>query len=105
MKDAIIFQRQTNLLSVLLDVQNKHGYLPEDELEEIAMKYNVHLTQIYALATFYSAFTLNPKGKHTIKVCLGTACHVNGGQNILKRLKQTLEIDPGETTDDNLFTL
>lgn len=98
-------QKQHNLISVLLDIQEKFNYLPEQELEKTAQEFNIPITQIYSLATFYGAFSLEPKGKHIIRVCMGTACHVRDGQRILDRLKQILEIDSGETTSDNLFTL
>lgn len=98
-------QKQHNLISVLLDIQGKFNYLPEQELEKIAQELNIPIAQIYSLATFYGAFSLEPKGKHIIRVCMGTACHVRGGQRILDRLKQMLEIDSEETTSDNLFTL
>lgn len=98
-------KKQHNLVSVLLDIQEKFNYLPGQELEKIAQRLNVPITQIYSLATFYGAFSLKPKGKHIIRVCLGTACHIRGGQRILDRLKQILSIDSGETTADNFFTL
>lgn len=105
MENIISMQKQHNLVSVLLDIQEKFNYLPEQELEKIAQELNIPITQIYSLATFYGAFSLKSKGKHIIRVCLGTACHIRGGQRILDRLKQILSIDSGETTADNFFTL
>lgn len=97
--------KQTNLISALLDIQEEFNYLPEQELDTIAQKFDVPIAQVYSLATFYSAFSLEPKGKHIIRVCMGTACHVRGAQSIADRLKEMLKIDAGETTPDNLFTL
>jgi len=98
-------KNENNVLSKLLDIQNKFGYLPEEELERIAKESKAPMTQIYSLATFYNAFSLKPKGENVIKICMGTACHVRGGPRILDRVKQILGIETGETTKDSAFTL
>jgi len=93
------------IISVLEKIQEVYGYLPQDELREVSEKTKVHLAQLFSMATFYSAFSLKPRGKHTIHVCLGTACHVRGGSRILKGLSQMLGIKVGDTTEDKNFTL
>lgn len=98
-------EKQQGLISLLLDLQKKFNYLPEHELERIASEQNVPLTRLYSLATFYGAFSLKPKGKYVIKVCMGTACHVRGAGKLVDRLQQLLMVEPGKTTPDNNFTL
>lgn len=93
------------VISVLEDIQEREGYLPRDILEQVSEKMNVPLSQLFSMATFYSAFSLKPRGKHTLYVCLGTACHVRGGARIIKGLSKQLGIKPGDTTEDNNFTL
>ena len=94
-----------NLIGILHEIQNEFRYLPEDELRHLSEKTAVPITQIYSIANFYHRFSLTPKGEHEICVCLGTACHVKGGQNLLKQAKRDLQIDEGETTADMQFTL
>ena len=93
------------LIGILQDIQRSKNYLPQDDLRYIALRMNVPLPRIYSIATFYKAFSLKPRGKHTVKVCLGTACHVKGGVNILERLERDLGIKEGETTYDMQFSL
>ena len=93
------------IISVLEDIQETYGYLPKDVLQQVSEKMNVHLSQLFSMATFYSAFSLKPRGKHTFHVCLGTACHVRGGSRILKGLSKQLGIKQGDTTEDRNFTL
>ena len=93
------------IISVLEDIQETEGYLPKDILEKVSETMNVPLSQLFSMATFYSAFSLKPRGKHTLYVCLGTACHVRGGARITKGLIKQLGIKPGDTTDDKNFTL
>jgi len=95
---------KNKIVGILQDVQDYYGYLPEDVLIYISNKLNIPLSQIYSISTFYRAFSLKPKGKFKIKVCLGTACHVRGGYTIAEFLKNELKISPGETTDDGLFS-
>ncbi|MGC8976986.1 MAG: NAD(P)H-dependent oxidoreductase subunit E [Candidatus Ratteibacteria bacterium] len=95
---------KNKIVGILQDIQDIYGYLPEDILIYISEKINIPISQIYGISTFYRAFSLKPKGKYKIKVCLGTACHVRGGYMIAEFLKKRLNILPGETTEDRLFT-
>jgi len=93
------------LIAILEEVQAKYGYLPEDALKSVAAKTGRSLVDVFGVATFYRAFSLKPRGKHLISVCLGTACHVQGGPRIAEEFQQQLNIRPGETTEDKEFTL
>ncbi|MBU0984241.1 MAG: NAD(P)H-dependent oxidoreductase subunit E [candidate division Zixibacteria bacterium] len=97
--------KQGELISVLEEIQARFGYLPEDKLRAVAQSTGRSLTDIYGVATFYKAFSLTPRGKHLISVCLGTACHVRGGPAVAHEIQSQLGIKAGETTDDNEFTL
>jgi NADH-quinone oxidoreductase subunit E len=106
--DAIIEQnggKGSAILSILQDVQAKEKYLPQEALEYIGEKLHIPLNKIYRIATFYRAFSLSPRGKHEVCVCMGTACHVRGAQRIIDQVKLALGIRPGETTKDQNFTL
>jgi NADH:ubiquinone oxidoreductase subunit E/NAD-dependent dihydropyrimidine dehydrogenase PreA subunit len=96
---------RASLISVLQDVNNDLGYLPEDALRYVSYHTRVPLLAVYHVATFYKAFSLTPRGKHVIRVCMGTACHVRGAPFVLEAMKSHLGIEPGETTEDGLFTL
>src|SRR5690554_3270768 len=93
------------LIPVLHEAQEVYGYLPLEVQQLIADGLNIPLSEVYGVATFYSQFTLKPKGKYEIGVCLGTACYVKGSQLIIDRLCKELDIEVGETTEDGLFTL
>jgi NADH-quinone oxidoreductase E subunit len=93
------------LIALLQDIQKEYNYLPKEALRRVAEKLEVPFAQIYSLATFYRAFSLNPKGKHRICVCTGTACHVKGAQEILDRIERELGVNEGETTPDGLFSV
>ncbi len=93
------------LMPVLQEAQEIYGYLPIEVQKIIAAEMDIPLEKIYGVATFYSQFTLNPKGKYTISVCLGTACYVKGSGNIFDELSKKLGIKGGETTSDGKFTL
>jgi NADH-quinone oxidoreductase subunit E len=93
------------LVSILQDVQEEYRYLPRETLDKVGEILGVPLSQIYSVATFFRAFSLEPRGLHTVKVCLGTACHVRGAAKILQRMALDLDIEAGETTDDLKFTL
>jgi NADH-quinone oxidoreductase subunit E len=97
--------QKASLISILQDIQAKMNYLPRKALIQVAKGLDVPLTTIYEVATFYKAFSLEPRGKHTIQVCLGTACHVRGGARILDYLENQLDVKSGETTKDLAFTL
>ena len=94
-----------NLIQLLNEVQEHYGYIPEKAQRDLSEFLNVPLAEIYGVITFYSRFTLKPKGKYNIAVCLGTACYVKGSQRIMDRLKERLKIEPGETTKDGLFSI
>ncbi len=106
--DTIIEQnggKGSAILSILQDVQAKEKYLPKETLEYIGEKLHIPLNKIYRIATFYRAFSLSPRGKHEVCICMGTACHVRGAQRIADQVKLALDIRPGETTKDQNFTL
>ena len=93
------------LIPVLEEVQSITGYLPEPVQRRVALGLALPLSQVYGVVTFYSFFTMIPRGKHQVRVCLGTACHVRGSGRVLKELEQKLGIEPGECTDDREFSL
>lgn len=93
------------MLSILSEVQAKYGYLSEESLRRVAAASGDSLADIYAVVTFYKAFSLKPRGKHLISVCLGTACHVRGAPKIAEEFSRRLGIEPGETTPDKEFSL
>ena len=94
-----------NLIAILHEIQNHFHYLPEEELRYVAKKTGVPITQIYSIVKFYNRFSLTPKGKNEICVCLGTACHVKGAEKVMNEMRRVLSIGPGETTDDMEFSL
>lgn len=93
------------LISVLQDVQEEFNYLPKEALLRISEMLNVPVSQVFSVATFFKAFSLKPRGRHIIHVCVGTACHVRGANRIADKLERDLEIRAGDTTDDLEFTL
>ncbi len=93
------------LINILHECQALQGYLPEPMQRVIANKLGIPAQRVYGVVTFYSFFTMNPKGKHPISVCLGTACYVRGSERLLEEIKRQLHIDVGETTDDGKFSL
>jgi NADH-quinone oxidoreductase E subunit len=93
------------LIPVLEEVQGITGYLPESVQRRVAAGLALPLSQVYGVTTFYSFFTMKPRGKHQIRVCLGTACHVRGAKQNLDQVKQRLGIEPGECTEDRRFSL
>ena len=97
--------RQPELIPILQTVQHKLGYLPETVLLEIARMTNLSPATVFGVATFYEQFRFHPSGRHTIRVCRGTACHVRGASQILSEIESRFQIVPGETTDDRLLTL
>jgi NADH-quinone oxidoreductase E subunit len=94
-----------SLIPVLQDIQEDFGYLSEETIEELARLMGVSANEIYGVATFYTQFRFNPPGRHRIQSCQGTACHVRGGQKILKELEKRLGITAGQTTTDGSFDL
>ena len=96
---------QGALIPVLHEVQGMYGYLPEDVLKVVSQELEIPMSEIYGVATFYSIFSLKPKGEYIIRVCMGTACYVKGAQLLLDKLSEELEIEVGMTSDDQKFTL
>jgi NADH-quinone oxidoreductase subunit E len=96
---------QSSLIAILQDIQEECSYLPRETLLQVSKEMNVPLSRVLSLATFFRAFSLKPKGKHPIHVCLGTACHVRGAQLILEKLERELGIKSGETSEDLHFSL
>ena len=95
----------STLMIVLTDVQKEYGYIPLEVQEVISAELNIPVSDIYGVVTFYSFFSLKPKGKYVIGVCIGTACYVKGSQNVLDKFAEILNIKCGETSEDGLFTL
>jgi len=93
------------LIPILQEIQRSRNWLPPEDLEEVIDLLGVPASRVYAIATFYKAFSLKPRGKHLIQVCLGTACHVRGGVRVKDSVERELSIEAGETTKDKLFTL
>ncbi len=96
---------RASLIPVLQDIQQQFGYLSEKAVEEAGRLMDVSANEIYGVATFYTQFRFSPPGEHTIQVCQGTACHVRGGQQILREVEQRLSIKAGETTTDGKFDI
>lgn len=97
--------KRTALISILHEVQDQYNHLPEEPLKRVASRLEMDLSDIYGVATFYKSFTLTPKGKYRITLCLGTACHVRGSAKILREMIKLLNIEPGQTTPDKKFSL
>ena len=97
--------RRENLIPILQRIQEDLGYLPPDAMIEVARFLNIPEIDVYSVATFYNQFRLTPPGKHSIRVCMGTACHVKGGHITLAAWQRRLKIGPGETTPDREFDL
>lgn len=93
------------LISILQDIQEEYNYLPQEALNIVSKTLGIPLIDIVGVATFYRAFSLEPRGEHLVTVCMGTACHVRGGPNILEEFERKLNINAGETSDDGQFSL
>lgn len=96
---------KTPLMMILSDIQNEYGYIPLEVQEIVSKETGISVAEIYGVVTFYSFFSLMPKGKYVIGCCLGTACYVKGAQQVIDKFSELLKIQPGETTEDGLFTL
>jgi len=92
-------------LAILQDMQRRFGYIPREGLEAVSVYLGIKLSSLYAMATFFRALSLKPKGKHVIKVCDGTACHIRGAPVLLDALERALGVKTGETTKDGQFTV
>jgi NADH-quinone oxidoreductase subunit E len=97
--------RHDALIGLMQDVQRLENYLPMETLQYVSEKLEVPLSRIYHVATFYKSFSLKPRGRHIIKVCLGTACHINGAVQNLEQIQRMLNVGEGETTEDKMFSL
>ena len=95
----------TPLMMILSDIQKEYGYIPLEVQELVSQRTGISVAEIYGVVTFYSFFSLTPKGKYVIGVCLGTACYVKGAQQIIDKFSEIIGIKPGETSQDGLFTL
>jgi len=96
---------ESALISILHKAQSLYGYVSREVMDEISQTMNIPTAHIWGVATFYHYFNLSPIGKHTIAVCLGTACYIKGAGEILETLKSELKVDIGSTTEDKMFTL
>jgi len=97
--------QQKDLIHILHKIQSEFGYIPPESIEAISDHLRISQSEIYGVITFYNAFSLTPKGEFIITVCMGTACHVRGGPQIVDEMKRKLDVDLGETTPDEKFTL
>ena len=97
--------RHSDIISIMQDVQGLENYIPEAAIRYISEKMEINLARVYDIATFYKTFSLVPRGRHTIKVCCGTACHLGGSDRNLDQIKRSLQIKEGETTADRQFSL
>ena len=95
----------TPLMMILSDIQKEYGYIPVDVQEIVSERTGISVAEIYGVVTFYSFFSLRPKGKYIIGCCLGTACYVKGAQKVIDKFSEILGIKPGESTEDGLFTI
>ncbi|MDO4864985.1 MAG: NAD(P)H-dependent oxidoreductase subunit E [Clostridia bacterium] len=96
---------KTPLMMILSDIQNEYGYIPLEVQEIVSRETGISVAEIYGVVTFYSFFSLTPKGRFVIGCCLGTACYVKGAQQVIDKFSEELGIKPGQTTDDGMFTL
>lgn len=95
----------SQLIGILQDIQANFNYLPREALVRVSERLEIPISQVFGVATFFKAFSLKPRGRHQINVCLGTACHVRGGARILGKLERDLKVEAGGTTEDFRFTL
>ncbi len=98
-------EETTPLMMILSDIQKEYGYIPLEVQELVSQKTGISVAEIYGVVTFYSFFSLQPKGKYIIGCCLGTACYVKGAQKVIDKFSEILGIKPGESTEDGLFTI
>lgn len=97
--------QKTPLMMILSDIQNEYGYIPLDVQQIVSDRTGISVAEIYGVVTFYSFFSLEPKGKYVIGCCMGTACYVKGAQLVMDKFCELLNIEPGQTTDDGMFTI
>jgi NADH:ubiquinone oxidoreductase subunit E len=100
-----ISQRNGSTISLLQEIQERYNYLPEEVLRDLAKERNLSLMDLYSIATFYKSFSLSPKGRHKVKTCTGTACHVRGSEKVTEEISRILGIKPGSTSEDGEYSL
>ena len=93
------------LVPILQDVQEQENYLPKEALVQVSQGLGISLTQVYSVATFFKAFSMKPRGRHLVNVCMGTACHVRGAERVLEKIERDIDIESGDSTDDGRFSL
>ena len=93
------------LVPILQDVQEQENYLPKEALVQVGLGLGISLSQVYSVATFFKAFSMKPRGRHLINVCMGTACHVRGAERVLEKIERNIGIESGDSTDDGRFSL
>jgi NADH-quinone oxidoreductase subunit E len=98
-------EKKDQLIALLQDIQAEFNYLPRDVLVKVSQRLDIPLSQIFGVATFFRAFSLKPRGRHLVTVCLGTACHIRGGQRLVDKMERDYDLKPGGTTEDLRFTL
>jgi len=104
MLDELDVSPQSNLIGLLQEVQDRLGYLPAPALQQISRRTRIPLSRIYGVVSFYAQFYTEPRGRHTIRCCRGTACHVRGGKKVIDTVRNVLGIEDGETTEDMMFS-
>jgi NADH-quinone oxidoreductase subunit E len=102
--DHLAVSPNSNLISLLQDVQEKFGYLPAPALKEISRRTRIPLSRIYGVLSFYAQFYTEPRGRHTVRACRGTACHVRGGKRVIHSIENLLGLKDGQTSDDMMFS-
>lgn len=105
LRNIIKDRKETDLIEILHQVQNRYGYISKEDAEQIAVSLGIPLSKVYGVCTFYSRFRLIPQGRYAISVCLGTACYVKGAEDILNKFSELLHIGLGETTEDLKYSL
>lgn len=103
--DVTLAEQRSPLIARLHAIQEQEGYLPANRIAELAREMGISAAQVMGVASFYNHFRFRPPGQHTIKVCDGTACHVKGARGLLDRIQMDLGVQPGETTEDGVFSL
>ncbi|MFC1998410.1 NAD(P)H-dependent oxidoreductase subunit E [Chloroflexota bacterium] len=93
------------LVPILQDIQAEENYLPKEALIQVGLGMGISLSQVYSVATFFKAFSMKPRGRHLVNVCMGTACHVRGAERVLEKIERDTGIDAGDSTDDGRFSL
>ncbi len=99
------YSDKSDAIQILQEVQKKYGYISKLNLRQISSTISVPYAEMYSIVTFYKSFSLSPRGKYIIRVCDGTACHIKGSLSLLSEIKEILDINPGETTSDKIFSL